>query len=81
VSATIISGDGGCTGFQWAERLFSGINACCVDHDMGGSDGALLDCLMAALPPWAWFFAGLSVSLMILLRPIYVWMQRRGWVK
>lgn len=73
--------DGKCTGFGWAEWLFPQVNACCVEHDVGGSDGELLDCLFGVLPPWAWAFAAFGVALMVLFRPVYVWMQRNGWVK
>lgn len=39
----------GCTGFQWLERFFS-IRPCCVVHDLGGTDGQLLDCLLNNTP-------------------------------
>lgn len=61
----------GCTGFQWAEWLFPSIHGCCVIHDGGGSDGVLLDCLQANLPPWAWALAALAVAAMVLVRPVY----------
>ncbi len=61
----------GCSGFGWAEWLFPTIRSCCVDHDFGGSDGALLDCLQQSLPPWAWAIAAVCVAGMILIRPIY----------
>lgn len=66
----------GCTGFQWLEGFFPTIRDCCVVHDAGGSDGTLLDCLQAGLPPWAWAAAALCVGLMIGLRPVYVVWQR-----
>ena len=71
--------DGGCTGFGWVESLWPRTNACCLEHDLGGSDGQLLDCLMAVLPPWAWAVCAFGVFLMVLFRPIYVFGQRRGW--
>lgn len=60
----------GCTGFQWLEQFFP-IHACCAVHDMGGTDGTLLDCLLQATPGWAWPIVGLCVTLMLLFRPIY----------
>lgn len=68
----------GCTGFQWAEWLFPKITTCCSIHDAGGTDGALLDCLQMNLPGWAWPAAALGVTVMVLLRPLYVlWQKRR----
>lgn len=67
----------GCTGFQWAEWIFPAIRSCCVVHDAGGSDGLLLDCLMANVPDWAWPFAAGGVALMVLFRPIRRWWQAR----
>lgn len=75
------TGDGHCTGFQWVEWIFPHVQACCLIHDAGGTDGTLLDCLQAALPPWAWALAALGVAVMIVFRPVYAWMQARGWVK
>ncbi len=60
----------GCTGFQWAEWVFD-IRGCCEVHDLGGSDGTLLDCLEIVLPGWAYPFAAFGVFLMIVFRPIY----------
>ena len=40
-------------------------------HDLGGSNGALLDCLQSALPHWAYVIAAFCVALMILVRPLY----------
>lgn len=67
----------GCTGFQWAEWLFP-IRACCDVHDLGGSDGTLLDCLLANTPEWAWPIVGLCVALMLLVRPIYRRFKPKG---
>jgi len=66
----------GCTGFGWAEWLFPSIRACCDVHDLGGTDGTLLDCLQQVLPPWAWAIAAFCVALMILFRPIYNQIKR-----
>ena len=61
----------GCSGFGWAEWLFPKITDCCRWHDLGASDGYLLDCLQQSIPPWAWAPAAFCVALMILARPIY----------
>lgn len=61
----------GCSGFKFAEWLFPKITDCCVAHDLGGTDGTLLDCLQQAIPAWAWAPAAFCVALMILVRPIY----------
>ena len=76
-----LGSDGGCTGFGWAEALFPRISACCAVHDVGGTDGTLLDCLQQALPTWAWAPAAVAVALMVLYRPVYNWLQRQGWLK
>jgi hypothetical protein len=68
----------GCTGFQVAEWLFPAIRACCEVHDFGGTDGALLDCLMGVLPQWTWPVAALCVALMVLVRPIYRLVRPKG---
>lgn len=67
----------GCTGFQWAEWLFPAVRQCCFGHDLGGSNGQLLDCLQAVLPPWAYAVAAFCVALMILFRPIYRALKRK----
>lgn len=77
----MISYDEHCTGFQWAEAIFPAIRSCCAVHDVGGTDGALLDCLQDGLPAWAWALAAFGVAFMVFLRPIYNWMQRKGWLK
>lgn len=71
--------DGGCTGFP--DRLGSlDFTACCVAHDMGGTDQALFQCLNDVAPALAPVF-GVCIVLMIVARPFYMWMQDRGWVK
>lgn len=65
----------GCTGF-WAAELIWPIHECCVEHDFGGSDGTLLDCLYAAGVPMA--LAVLGVLIMVLFRPVYHWLKRKG---
>ncbi len=67
----------GCTGFQWAEWLFT-VRACCDVHDFGGSDGTLLDCLLANTPEWTWPLVGLCVVLMLLFRPLYRLFKPKG---
>lgn len=67
----------GCTGFQWAQWFWPEIERCCRLHDAGGSDGALLDCLFANLPEWAWAPAAFCVALMVLFRPIYERCKRK----
>lgn len=67
----------GCTGFQWLEPFFA-IRACCEVHDMGGSDGTLLDCLLTNTPHWAWSLVGLCVTLMLLFRPILRLFRPKG---
>lgn len=70
----------GCTGFP--DSAFGlDWSVCCVAHDLGGSDGQLLDCLQSVFPEWAWPLAAGGVTVMVLARPVYVWMQRKGWVK
>lgn len=71
-----IAGDG-CTGFQWFEQFFP-IRACCDVHDMGGSDGTLLDCLLNNTPQWSWAIVGFCVAVMLLLRPIYRLVKSKG---
>lgn len=75
-----ILGDGVCTGFPshlgpWDWTV------CCAVHDLGGSNGQLLDCISAQVPAWAQATVAFAIALMILLHPAYEWMQRRGWVK
>ncbi len=75
-----LGSDGRCTGFpnglgrwNWAQ--------CCIDHDAGGTDVALVACLTAAVPEWAWPLCFLGVAIMGFSRPIYNQLQRWGWVK
>ena len=60
----------GCTGFWFLEVLF-GIRPCCVFHDIGGSDGTLLDCLLQNTPTELAPLVALCVAVMILFRPVY----------
>lgn len=67
----------GCTGFMWVHSALPGSFECCVEHDLGGSDGTLLDCLMATSPGWVWPLIVLGILLMVVFRPFYHWLQRR----
>ena len=67
----------GCSGFQWLEWAYP-IRGCCDVHDLGGSDGVLLDCLMANTPEWTWPVVALCVAVMILFRPIYRLFKPKG---
>lgn len=71
----------GCTGFWWAEWIWP-VHQCCVEHDLSGTDGLLLDCIASAGVPSA--LAALAVLVMAILRPAYetilrlgVWLSRR----
>ena len=68
----------GCTGFQWAEWIYPAIRVCCDVHDMGGTDGTLLDCLQSSIPDWAWPVAAVGVAIMVLFRPVYNWIKGKG---
>lgn len=67
----------GCSGFQWAEWLFPATRQCCAEHDFGGSNGTLLDCLESVLPIWAYPIAAVFVALMVIVRPLYGKLKRR----
>ena len=69
----------GCTGFpdQIGEK---DLTYCCGVHDLGGSDGQLLDCL-TALDPTSWIWIMLvtfGVLIMRMFKPIYNFLQRVG---
>ena len=66
----------GCTGFWLAEWVFPAVRDCCVAHDFGSSNGALLDCLQGVLPSWAYVIAAFCVAIMILFRPLYRMVKR-----
>jgi hypothetical protein len=66
----------GCTGFWWTEWLFPAVRQCCDVHDLGGTDGALLDCLAGAVPVWAYPIAAAFVVVMIVFRPLYRALKR-----
>jgi hypothetical protein len=75
-SASTVVSDG-CSGFQWTEWVFPAVRDCCFSHDLGGSNGQLLDCLQSVLPHWAYVIAGFFVALMILVRPLYRLLTRK----
>lgn len=62
--------DAGCTGFQWAQWLWPDMASCCASHDLGGTDGALFDCLIGAGVPAV--LTALGVLIMAAVRPIYI---------
>lgn len=66
----------GCSGFQLLELIFP-IRDCCVVHDSGGSDGLLLDCLMANTPGWTHVLVAICVAIMILFRPVYRFIKQK----
>lgn len=70
----------GCTGFWWAEWIWP-VRQCCVEHDLGGSDGVLLDCIVNAGVPVA--LAALAVCMMVFWRPVYeAWLWAKAcWVR
>lgn len=63
----------GCTGFGWAEWIWP-VYDCCADHDFGGTDGVLLDCLSSAGVPVT--LAALGIAIMAFWRPLYeLWLR------
>lgn len=66
----------GCTGFQFLEPVFP-IRDCCVVHDQGGSDGALVDCIAAVIPGPALPLLFVCMAIMVALRPVYHWIKGR----
>ena len=79
-----LGSDTGCTGLQWLVDLTpwrEPIATCCALHDLGGSDGALLDCLQSSVPAWLWPLVAFAVTVMVFWRPVYNWLQRKGWAK
>ena len=76
--------DGQCTGFPDQVGPLD-FRECCLAHDAGGSDGTLLDCLVSEAQEaglgWVAPVLCLAIALMMMARPIYMWMQRKGWVK
>lgn len=75
-----LGSDGHCTGFpdgigpwDWHE--------CCLVHDAGGSDGALVDCITQVVPPWGEAIVLIAVATMVIWRPVYNIGQRHHWWK
>lgn len=79
-SVPVLSADGQCTGFPDSLGPWDW-HQCCVQHDAGGTDGQLLDCVASSVPGWAEVIVVLCIALMVLLRPIYTWLQRHHIVK
>lgn len=75
-----LGSDGVCTGFPDSAFGFDW-SACCLAHDLGSTDGMLLDCLQSSVPPWAWPAVGFAITIMIFWRPVYNLLQRWGWLK
>lgn len=73
-------GDMACTGFPNGIGSLSWLN-CCIAHDLGSTDWELFTCVASVTPDYLDWLVGLAVLLMITFRPVYNWMQRRGWVK
>lgn len=69
----------GCTGFP-DKFMGKDLSQCCKVHDGGGTDGLLLDCIVALDPTsFFWeFLIILAVLLMHTFRPIYNLLQRLG---
>lgn len=83
VVAPPLGSDGHCTGFPDSVGSFNFLH-CCIAHDLGGSDGQLLDCLTAEAAPAGWGGAVLIIGcvfVMKLFQPIYNVGQRAGWWK
>lgn len=69
----------GCTGFWWAEFIWP-VHQCCVEHDFGGTDGVLLDCIINAGVPAV--LATFAVFGMAFWRPLYeAWLRFKGWLE
>ena len=82
MNPVIIPADGRCTGFPNGIPWFNwDWSDCCVIHDLGGSDGTLIDCVAAATPGLPIVFVISAVGLMALYRPAYNVLQRWGWVR
>lgn len=78
--AELTASDGRCTGFpngflQWDW------SSCCRAHDIGGSDGVLVACLLDNTPMAAMPIVCLACAVMGFCRPIYNVLQRWGWVR
>lgn len=72
--------DGECTGFpNGVEQLGWDWHACCVAHDLGGSDTSLGLCIIDNAPGLPISAVLLALGVMYVCRPIYVFGQRRGW--
>lgn len=72
--------DGHCTGFPDGIGPWNW-QSCCLVHDMGGTDGQLIDCISDVLPDWAEVIVLLAVAAMCLFRPIYLELHKLGLAK
>jgi len=72
--------DGHCTGFPDGAFGVSWQH-CCIAHDLGGTDGALIDCISNTVPSWAEAIVVLLVGLAVILRPVYVELHKLGLAK
>ncbi len=68
----------GCSGFAWAEAIWPSISQCCLVHDLGGTDGMLVDCLQGALVWWLWWAIPLALLVVTLFRPLYNFLKKIG---
>lgn len=75
-----LGSDGGCTGVP-SGLVNEALLKCCVENDLGGRDGQLLDCATDALPGVPVVLVSLAIFIMALFRPLYNLLQRWGWVK
>lgn len=75
-----VPADGRCTGFPGGVGPWDWSH-CCQVHDLGGSDGGLVDCVIAAAPGLPAAVVLAAVTVMALFRPLYNLAQRWGWVK
>jgi len=75
-----LGSDGQCTGFPGGVEAFKwDWSACCSLHDVGASDGTLVDCVVSAAPGLPAVVVLAAVTLMALFRPLYNVGQRWGW--
>lgn len=78
-----LGSDGHCTGFPDSVGPFNFLH-CCIEHDLGSSDGQLLDCLTTEVAPLGWGGAVLIILVVLImktLQPIYNLLQKWKIVK
>ena len=80
-----LGSDGQCTGVQPLVNLLpwrDALTACCFQHDLGATDGWFFNCINDAIPyVWGPTIGGLFIGGVVIFRPIYNWLQRKGWAK